>query len=204
MPEKLSLPSPKRWLIELNEDLEKVLRKLSAWDDSPVLSDLEFYVLMLEDRRFFRHEGFDIVGILREVLKAVSFKRYGGASTVDMQFVRTATGNYEISIPRKIREILLSYLLRFHAKKEIVLRSYLMIAYFGTGLKGADAASYALFSCPAFALRGERAAFLASVLLSPCPSVLRQPWADKVTRRAAYALKVGATYEERFQKVGKR
>jgi penicillin-binding protein 1A len=50
---------------------------------------LEVLVVLLEDWRYFEHRGIDWRSVLREGLKAISFQKHGGASTIDMQFVRT-------------------------------------------------------------------------------------------------------------------
>ncbi len=48
--------------------------------------------IAIEDRRFFYHPGVDVLSILRETIKALKGRKHGGASTIDMQFVRTVTG----------------------------------------------------------------------------------------------------------------
>ncbi|WP_082640182.1 biosynthetic peptidoglycan transglycosylase [Aureimonas sp. N4] len=200
----LTLPSLKRWLIELNLELDRVLSCVYAWDDRKTLNDIEFYVVVLEDRRFFQHDGLDRKSVLREIWRACTLRRHGGASTIDMQFVRTVTGRYERTLKRKMREVLISRLLRYHVSKHAVLRSYLDIAYFGTGLSGVYSVADSLFDCAPSQLSGKDAAFVASMLVSPRPRMPSQEWFVKVLARAEYALSVGSGLEESFQKIGMR
>src|SRR5215831_15765576 len=88
--------SLRRILIQIHMDLFKVERRIryDRWPEP--LSDFEILVLILEDRRFFKHYGIDVKSLIREIVRALTLHRFGGASTIDMQFVRTAT-NYRYS-----------------------------------------------------------------------------------------------------------
>ena len=104
---KQELPSLRRALIRVHTDLLKVHYRvephLAYFPER--LSTFERMVLTLEDRRFFDHSGFDIVAFFRVLWRFATFRPTGGASTIDMQFVRVATGRYERTIKRKIYEI---------------------------------------------------------------------------------------------------
>ncbi|MFN6941361.1 MAG: biosynthetic peptidoglycan transglycosylase [Parvibaculum sp.] len=200
----LKFPSSKNWLISLNHDVDRVCREFQHWNDGKLISDLEFYTVVLEDRRFFSHIGFDFLSILREFSRLITLRRHGGASTIDMQFVRTVAERYEYSFYRKFREVMLSVLIQFPAEKVVIIRSYLELAYFGNGLRGADAAAMAMFGRNAGALRGYDAAFIAAMLVYPRPANPTGRWHEKVNRRAIYGLKIGARLEKGFQKIGMR
>ena len=64
-----------------------------------------------------------IEGVLREALKALTFRRHGGASTIDMQFVRTKTGFKQRTLQRKSYEMLLAFLLQFRMEKHAILET---------------------------------------------------------------------------------
>src|SRR4051794_3820061 len=119
----------RRALIRINQDLFLVQRKISlqvVFDLYPLsLSDFEILVLALEDRRFFTHHGVDLVSVLREFLKALAFRSHGGASTIDMQFVRTATDYRDLTLRRKCYEMLLAWIIQFRYDKLEIFRSYL-------------------------------------------------------------------------------
>lgn len=202
---KRNTPSPKNALILLNLKVDRISKCVSyKWDENRTLSDVEFYTIILEDRRFLHHNGFDPLSALREIMKAVTVRKCGGASTLDMQFVRVSTGDYNRSLARKAREVLLALLLKWHASKLQVLRSYLDIAYFGSGLEGAEAAAQKVFGRPSSELRGYDAAFIASMLVYPRSADPSALWFTKVNRRARYGLRVGSRLEKRFKEIGVR
>lgn len=181
------LPSLRRALIRVHRDLLKIHPRMDLFAYYPEeLSLFERMVLTLEDRRFFHHSGVDIVAILRVLWRATTFRRASGASTIDMQLVRVATGRYERKIKRKVYEMLLAQLLQYRYSKLVILRSYLQIAYFGFRMTGADTAAFQLFGTSTEHLDEEQSALLASQLVFPHPRNPSADWARKRLRRANY------------------
>jgi hypothetical protein len=154
------------------------------------LTPLEKMVVLLEDRRFFHHIGVDLRSVIRELYKMLTLRKHGGASTIDMQFVRTATDYRDHTLERKAYESLLAILIHFRYGKHLILRSYLAFAYFGTGLHNADRAAQKVFAKTADQLDLEEAAFLASLLAYPRPRSGSAEWERKARRRAAYAMEI--------------
>lgn len=199
------LPSVKRILIKIHRDLFAVEAKAQHFADySGTLSDFEKCVLVLEDRRFFSHSGFDWIAALREVTKALTFRRAGGASTIDMQFVRTATGFKELTAKRKLYEVLLAWLIQFRYSKLVILRSYLACAFFGSHLYGAEKASRSIYRKLPTMLDATEAAELASMLVYPRPLRPTDEWTRKVQRRAAYGRARINRLEQRLQQEPRR
>ena len=198
------MPSIREWLIHTHEELLAIHACInqSAFYYPKRLTDFERLVLTLEDRRFFSHRGVSWRSLFREMLKVFIFRRPGGASTIDMQLVRTATGNYERTIKRKLHEIVLAYVIQFRYSKIAILRSYLEVAYFGTGLKGAQDAAPQGHSIDE--LSGYDAAFLASHLVFPRPRDMNEQWAKRISRRANYIKAVNVRYKKRFDKIERR
>jgi membrane peptidoglycan carboxypeptidase len=168
---------------------------------SPRLTPLEQMVIVLEDRRFFRHAGVDIRSVIREVYKKLSRRKHGGASTIDMQFVRTATNYRDRTFRRKTYESLLSTLIQFRYGKRVILRSYLACAYLGTGLNNANQAAQKIFAKAANRLDLEEAAFIAALLAYPRPRNGSAEWERKARHRAAYAMTVYRSKGARHFKV---
>lgn len=115
---KLKFMRPREALTKIHTDLFKVhsnVKPALAYYPA-ALTNLEKLVLVLEDRRFMFHHGFDVKSLVRELLRAITFRRHGGASTIDMQFVRTSTGYKERTIARKLYEILLAFIIQFRYK----------------------------------------------------------------------------------------
>ena len=127
------------------KDLDALDAKLSIYRDEvarlPDLPDEVFEALTAsEDKRFFRHPGFDFVAILRAVYRFCSKRKVEGASTIEQQLVRTITGHKDRSFRRKMTEILLALRCASALDKKTIALIYLHNAYFGwraTGFQNA-------------------------------------------------------------------
>ncbi len=196
--------SLRRHLVKIHRDLFTISDFVERYEDEYVLSRFEMLVLILEDRRFFNHGGFDMKATLREFLKKCAFMRHGGASTIDMQFVRTATGFRKKTVSRKLYEMFLSFLIQYRYSKFQILRSYLAAAYFGSGITGANAACRRTFNMPLNEISDQQAAELASMLVYPRPKLPTPSWKARIDRRASYGLIKLRKLEKKFDKLPKR
>lgn len=202
------LPTIRSSLLRLHRTI--LLIDSNRWDvdASRPLSDVEIMVLLLEDRRFFDHIGFDWLSIVRELVRAICLKNHGGASTIDMQLFRTASNRYERTLRRKIREILGVIVMQRKFTKIEILRIYLNIAYFGTGIRGIDSAIKSVLSTEEFdhyqenlEMNLNQAATVASLLVYPKPRIVNTNWLSKVRRRANYGLTLYPGGKKRFNKI---
>ncbi len=200
------LPTFRSTLMRMHKDLLRI-DDIARWvDDKSNLNSFETMVIILEDRRFFDHFGFDIKALCREFTRIISFKNHGGASTIDMQLFRTISGRYERSYRRKLRESFGSIFIQFRLSKISIIRTYLEVAYFGTGLSGCRSAACKLFphhfndeyfiDMSKLSLR--EAAYLAALLVYPKPRFPGVNWHTKVSRRADYALGLYARFEKKL------
>ena len=89
-----------------------------------------------EDHRHAHHPGFDLIAICRAVWKRVTLGRREGASTIEQQLVRTITGKCQRTIQRKVKEIILAFLVDSHFQKGVLPAVYLSIAYYGWRMNG--------------------------------------------------------------------
>ena len=193
----LRLPNwarPATWFARLRSDLSRIDQNVRATQlaSAPALTALELMTIALEDRRFFSHPGVDARSVLREMLRMLAGRKHGGASTIDMQFVRTVTGFREPTAKRKVYEAFLALAIQFRHKKLEILRSYLTCAYFGSGLIGADAAAQRIFNKKADRLSLDEAALISAMLAYPRPLDGLPRWEQRARRRAAYAVTVFA------------
>jgi membrane carboxypeptidase/penicillin-binding protein len=187
--------------LNLHEDLLKIHDFVPELVYPKRLNNLEKMVLVLEDRRFFVHSGTDYFSILRETSRALSLKRFGGASTIDMQFVRTVTGRKQRSVYRKLREILLARLIQYRYSKARILRGYISCAFFGSHLIGGDRAALTVFGKQADKLSLEEAAFIAAMLVYPRPLKPSAEWRRKIERRANYGVSIYVRNEQKLKKL---
>lgn len=190
---------PRDLLLQINLDLFKIECHCSPVFELEQLNSFEIMVLILEDRRFSQHIGVDWKSCIREIVKAATFRKHGGASTIDMQFVRSVTGYRDLTIKRKLYEILLAILIQIKYSKLEILKSYLNLAFFGSHLTGADVASQAIFGKNSADLELEEASFLASMLVYPRPLLPIDSWRRKVQGRAKYAMSLYPFFKERLE-----
>ena len=123
-----------------------------------------------EDRRFYNHNGVDLWGIGRALVRNV---RQGavkeGASTITQQLARTVFLSQDRTITRKLREAALAYKLERQLSKEQILEQYLNYVYLGSSAYGLADAAWVYFSKTPDQLNLQEAALIAG--LPPAPSV---------------------------------
>jgi monofunctional biosynthetic peptidoglycan transglycosylase len=125
-------------------------------------------VLIAEDDKFWRHEGFDYEAIqkaLERDLKAKKLK-FGG-STISQQLARNLYLTPEKSLLRKLREALITWRLENVLSKKRILELYLNVVEWGDGIFGIEAASRHYYGKPASELTPLEGTRLATVLPSP-------------------------------------
>lgn len=180
----------RNFFICLNYDLFEISNNMQHVDRYSNFNEFEYYVMALEDRRFLKHGGYDLKSLFREVGKCIMMKKHGGASTIDMQMVRTLTNFRDLTLYRKIYEIILSVLINYKFSKKQIIRCYLSNAFFGSGLYGFEITSIKFFGKEFPELNADEQAFLAAMLLRPKPLKPTRKWADLVHSRASYAQKM--------------
>jgi len=98
----------------------------------------------IEDRRFFKHGGFDIRAIARAIQQYYTRRKRSGASTITQQLSRTLfIEDYSKTYRRKLVEILLAIWLESILQKHEIIDIYLSSVRYSKGVHGAaGAASY--------------------------------------------------------------
>ena len=114
----------------LLERLDEVIARLET--DKNCYHKLITFLVVAEDRRYYHHPGFDVIGICRAIYRNLFLSKREGASTIEQQLVRVLTGDYRYSYQRKIKEIYLASKLRHIADKQTLAASYLEVSNYGT------------------------------------------------------------------------
>ena len=131
--------------------------------------------LAAEDGDFYRHPGIDIPLMLRaaaiDVVRLASDQRPLGASTITQQVVKNLLLSDEVSIDRKVKEILLALRLERELSKDRILEIYLNEVYLGCGAHGVTEAAFRYFDKP----------------VTRSPSAKRRSWRDCPRRRTITA-----------------
>lgn len=124
--------------------------------------------LSIEDKRFYQHQGIDIVRIFGAILsdiKAGSFKE--GASTITQQYVRALYLDNNKTIKRKLSELLIAMNIESKYSKNEILEGYLNTIYFDHGIYGIEDASIYYFGKKSSELTISEAAILAAIPKGP-------------------------------------
>lgn len=135
------------------------------------LDDLPPYVaqaaIAIEDKNFYRHFGFDIIGIVRAVRSNITGKRVEGGSTITQQLVKNALLTNERSLKRKLKEAILAIITELYYSKHDILEMYLnYISYGGTSV-GIESAAKSYFGKSAKDLTIAESALLAGLPQAP-------------------------------------
>ena len=94
-------------------------------------------VIAVEDHRFEKHGGIDIIGTCRAIVTNItSFSLVEGGSTITQQLARNLYFTQEQSFTRKIAELLVAFDLEKNYSKDQILELYINTIYFGEGYYG--------------------------------------------------------------------
>jgi penicillin-binding protein 1A len=127
--------------------------------------------LSAEDKNFYSHHGVDPLSIVRAALTDVGRwrqnRRLVGASTITQQVAKNMLLSNELSIARKVKEILLATRIDEAMPKDRILELYLNEIYLGAGAYGVVAAAQTYFNKSLDELTLGEAAFLAGLPKAP-------------------------------------
>ncbi len=140
-----------------------------------------------EDQKFWTHRGVDPVAIARaglsDVMSYGSGRRPIGASTITQQVAKNMVLGNEVSLARKVKELILALRIDDSMSKEHVLELYLNEIYLGQQAYGVAAAAAAYFNKTLDELTLPEAAFLAALPKAPNNyNPFRSPDAAKARR----------------------
>lgn len=149
--------------------------------------------ISIEDKDFYKHQGFSMVGITRAALNFVTNRRVeGGGSTITQQLVKNSLLSADQSIVRKIKEFILAIQLERVYKKDQILEMYLNEIPYGGTAYGIEAAANLYFGKHAKDLSLGEAALLAGLPQRPSvyspygthPELARERQAEVLRRMA--------------------
>ncbi len=110
--------------------------------------NLKEAVIATEDKRFLEHHGVDWQRTAFAVVNLFLHKTdsKAGGSTITQQLIKNVTGNNEVSIERKLKEIFQALNLEKDYSKDEILEYYLNIIPLGNGAYGVQAAAETYFN----------------------------------------------------------
>ncbi|OGE19454.1 hypothetical protein A2967_01695 [Candidatus Daviesbacteria bacterium RIFCSPLOWO2_01_FULL_41_32] len=135
------------------------------------LTEIPEYVkqatIAIEDKDFYKHGGFSIVGISRSVFDLVFYRRVEGGSTLTQQLVKNALLSGERTLTRKLKEFILAIQVERAYTKDQILEMYLNEIPYGGTAYGIEAAANLYFGKSAKDLNLAEASLLAGLPQRP-------------------------------------
>ena len=118
-----------------------------VWVDyDRIPEDLKKAIVAIEDERFWSHKGVDWKRTIGAMLKLVLTWDYGyGGSTITQQLIKNITAYDEVSIKRKVTEIMRALKVEQELSKEQILEYYLNTVNLGHGCYGVGSAALTYF-----------------------------------------------------------
>ncbi len=136
-----------------------------SYEEMP--EDLINAFVSIEDKRFFTHKGIDLRRTTGAVLGFLTGNDSYGGSTITQQLIKNVTGEDDVTIQRKIQEILRALNLEGKRSKQEILENYLNTIYLSKGCYGVAAAAYEFFGKEVADLTLVECAALASIPQNP-------------------------------------
>jgi len=126
-------------------------------------------VVSVEDNRFWNHSGVDWIRTAGAMINMIIPIRdgFGGGSTLTQQLIKNLTGEDDVTVQRKIQEILRALEFEKTASKEQIIELYLNTVYFGHGCDGVETAAQTYFGKTVSDLTLAECATIAGITKSP-------------------------------------
>lgn len=135
---------------------------------SNIPNKLKEYIVPIEDKRFYEHNGIDLRGISRALLRnLINMKILEGGSTISQQLARNLLRDNNRTILRKLRETKKAIFLENNFTKDEILNLYFDNVYFGKNIRGIRTASLYYFDKEPEKLNNYEIIYLITILRGP-------------------------------------
>ncbi|MCM1265617.1 MAG: PBP1A family penicillin-binding protein [Candidatus Gastranaerophilales bacterium] len=112
-----------------------------------VPKQLQQAIIATEDKNFYNHHGYDLLGLTRSMIENVlAGKVVQGGSTITQQLSRMLFLSNEQTYSRKLKEIIIAAKIEKSLSKDQILEMYLNNVYLGSGSYGVDGAAQTYFN----------------------------------------------------------
>jgi penicillin-binding protein 1A len=140
---------------------------------------VKYAFVAVEDKRFYRHRGFSVRGVIRAAvmrvpgLGRVLNRRAGGGSTITQQLARHMFEQIGFErrgvrgLARKLKELRVAQDIEAVYGKDEILEAYINQVNYGHGWRGIETAAQNYFGKPAIELDPAEAAMLAAAINAP-------------------------------------
>ncbi len=135
------------------------------------LADISPYVreatISIEDASFYTNPGFSVKGMVRAAWAILQGEPIQGGSTITQQLIKQELLGDQVTISRKIREVILAYRVNQLYTKDQILEWYLNDIFYGNMSNGIEAAAESYFGKHADQLDLAESAMLAGIPQAP-------------------------------------
>ncbi len=161
-------------------------RTLMTLDEIP--DYVEQAAISIEDKKFYKHEGFSLWAIFRTTLTNIINNKRAGASTLTQQLIKNTVLTPKKTYTRKIKELILAHKLENAYTKNQILQMYLNEVPYGGMAYGVEAASQYYFGKSVTEVNIAEAAVLASLPQAPSYYSPYGPHKKQLIQRQKYIL----------------
>ncbi len=150
-------------LYSIYKDQNRTLIPLSKVPDT-----IKYATIAIEDKDFYAHHGVSLTGVVRALGSDLQKNQSAeGGSTITQQLVKQTLLTPEKTIKRKLREMLLAFLMERTYTKDEILEMYFNETPYGGSTYGVQEAAIRYFGVPAIQLDLAQGTYLAGLPAAP-------------------------------------
>ena len=152
--------------------IDEAIAQIKAKENYTNIDDISLTfinaMVAVEDRRFYMHNGVDVIGIARAFAKNIKDKNLTeGGSCITQQLAKNMYFINDNTLSRKIAEIFISVELEKKLSKKEILELYFNVIYYGSGYYNIYDASMGYFNKTPAKISDYEATLLAGIPNAP-------------------------------------
>ena len=152
----------------LEEKINEIRNKEDYTKIEDVSPDFLNAIVAVEDHRFYKHNGVDLISTVKSIFTNVKASSYvTGGSSITQQLAKNMYFSQEKKMVRKIAEMFMAYNLEKNLSKNEILELYINNIYYGSGYYSVYSASMGYFNKKPSELTLDEASLLAGIPNAP-------------------------------------
>ena len=152
----------------LEEKINEIRNKEDYTKIEDVSPDFLNAIVAVEDHRFYKHNGVDLISTVKAIFTNVKASSYvTGGSSITQQLAKNMYFSQEKKMVRKIAEMFMAYNLEKNLSKNEILELYINNIYYGSGYYSVYSASMGYFNKKPSELTLDQASLLAGIPNAP-------------------------------------
>lgn len=152
----------------IEEKINEIRNKEDYTKIEDVSPDFLNAIVAVEDHRFYKHNGVDLISTVKAIFTNVKASSYvTGGSSITQQLAKNMYFSQEKKMVRKIAEMFMAYNLEKNLSKNEILELYINNIYYGSGYYSVYSASMGYFNKKPSELTLDEASLLAGIPNAP-------------------------------------